>query len=71
MGGYQNENTPRMSLGLVPVEPDGSVYFRAPPGKELIFQLVDEEYMAVHTMRSVAYVRPGDRYSHSATTPSS
>jgi len=60
MGGYQNENVPRMPLGLVPVEDDGSAYFHAPPGKELMFQLVDENYMAVHTMRSVAYVHTGE-----------
>ena len=77
LAGYQNENVPRMPLGLVPVEPDGSVYFRAPPGKELIFQLVDESFMAVHTMRSVAYVHRGELLScagcheptHSSTLP--
>ncbi|MBT3291015.1 MAG: hypothetical protein HN380_26960, partial [Victivallales bacterium] len=61
--GYQNEAVPRMPLGLVPVEADGSVYFHAPPGKELIFQLVDKDFMAVHTMRSVAYVHPGENLS--------
>ena len=61
--GYQNEAVPRMPLGLVPVEEDGSVHFLAPPGKELIFQLVDEEFMAIQSMRSVAYVHPGENLS--------
>jgi hypothetical protein len=61
--GYQNEAVPRMPLGLVPVEEDGSVYLQAPPGKELLFQLVDEDFMAVQTMRSVAFVHPGESLS--------
>ncbi|MBN2450948.1 MAG: hypothetical protein JXR77_11195, partial [Lentisphaeria bacterium] len=60
LGGYQNENVPRMSLGTVPVAADGSVSFLAPPGKELMFQLLDENHMAIHAMRSVAYVHPGE-----------
>jgi len=60
MIGYQNENTPRLPLGLVPVEEDGSVYFEAPTEKELIFQVLDENYRAVQSMRSVAYVHPGE-----------
>lgn len=63
MGGYQNEAVPRMPLGLVPVAADGSAHFLAPPGKELIFQLVDEDFMAVQTMRSVAFVHPGEHLS--------
>ncbi|HOS95360.1 MAG TPA: hypothetical protein PLQ54_18760, partial [Armatimonadota bacterium] len=60
MIGYQNENTPRIPLGIVPVEADGSAYFEAPPGKELIFQALDENHMAVQSMRSVAFVHPGE-----------
>ena len=42
----------RMPLGVVPVEPDGSVYCEAPVGKAIYFQLLDEKGMAVHSMRS-------------------
>ena len=63
MIGYQNENTPRIPLGIVPVEEDGSVYFEAPVEKELIFQVLDENYMAVQSMRAVAYVHPGEQLS--------
>jgi len=45
----------------VPVEKDGSAYFRAPAGKPLYFQAVDERGRAVQTMLSVAYLQPGER----------
>ncbi|MBI2299488.1 MAG: hypothetical protein HYU66_11190 [Armatimonadetes bacterium] len=61
MIGYERENTPRIPLGIVPVEADGSVYFTAPPAKELIFQVLDENRMAVQSMRSVAFVHPGEQ----------
>ncbi len=58
--GYGDENTPRMSLGLVPVEDDGSAHFLAPPNKELILQTLDEDFRAVHSMRSVVFVHKGE-----------
>lgn len=61
MIGYERENTPRIPLGVVPVEEDGSAYFEAPVAKALIFQALDEHYRAVHSMRSVAFVRPGEQ----------
>jgi len=63
MIGYQNENTPRIALGIVPVEADGSVYFEAPVERELIFQVLDANFMAVQSMRSVAYVHRGEHLS--------
>ena len=59
--GYATENTPRIPLGTVPVEDDGSVCFEAPPNKQLLFQILDENDMAVQTMRSVTYLHPGER----------
>jgi len=59
--GYHWENTPRIPLGIVPVESDGSVYFNAPVERELIFQALDERFMAVQSMRSVAYVHRGEQ----------
>jgi len=63
MIGYERENTPRIPLGVVPVEEDGSVYFEAPVAKELIFQLLDEDSCAVQSMRSTAFVHPGEELS--------
>jgi len=59
--GYHWENTPRVPLGIVPVEEDGSAYLEAPIERELIFQALDENHMAVQSMRSVAYVHPGEQ----------
>ncbi len=61
--GYANAESARMMLGAVPVEPDGSAYFRAPARKPLYFQAVDETGRAVQTMRSVTHLQPGERRS--------
>ncbi len=61
MIGFERENTPRVPLGVVPVEEDGSVYFEAPVAKELIFQVLDENRNAVQSMRSVAFAFPGEQ----------
>lgn len=61
MIGYERENTPRIPLGIVPVEEDGSAYFEAPVAKQLIFQALDENRMAVQSMRSSAFVHPGEQ----------
>lgn len=46
-------------LGTVPVEEDGSAYFRVPAGVILFFQALDANGVAVQTMRSVSHVQPG------------
>lgn len=61
MIGYERENTPRIPLGIVPVEADGSAHFEAPPAKELILQVLDEDFRAVQSMRSTAFVHPGEQ----------
>jgi hypothetical protein len=61
--GYANAESARMVLGAVPVEADGSAYFRAPARKPLYFQAVDESGHAVQSMRSVTYLQPGERQS--------
>ena len=55
----QSEGVKRI-LGTVPIEADGSVSFRVPPGTALHFQLLDEEYRALQTMRSFVGVMPGE-----------
>jgi len=61
--GHANAESARMFLGTVPVEKDGSAYFRAPARKPLYFQAVDEKGHAVQSMRSVTYLQPGERRS--------
>lgn len=47
-------------LGTVPVEEDGSVYFEAPSGRYLYFQLLDKDKKMVQSMRSGVIVQPGE-----------
>ena len=44
----------------MPVEADGSAYFRAPAGMPLAFQALDERGQAVQMMRSLTYLQPGE-----------
>jgi cytochrome c553 len=53
----------RNVLGTVPVEADGSAHFTVPPRREFILQLVDEEGLAVQSMRSSIYLHDGERLS--------
>ena len=48
-------------LGTVPVEADGSAYFAVPAEKFVYFQLLDADGMMIHSMRSGAFVQPGER----------
>ncbi len=51
----------RSVLGTVPVEEDGSAHFTVPALKEIYFQALDEKGLAVQSMRSAAYLQPGER----------
>ena len=61
--GLANASPGKQVLGTVPVEPDGSAYFRAPAGIPFSFQALDERGMAVQTMRSLTYLQPGEHTS--------
>jgi hypothetical protein len=61
--GLANISPGRQVLGTVPVEADGSAYFRAPAGVALAFQALDERGEAVQMMRSVTYLQPGESAS--------
>ena len=58
--GLANASPGKQVLGTVPVESDGSAYFRAPAGVPLLFQALDKQGMAVQTMRSLTYLQPGE-----------
>ena len=49
-------------LGTVPVEADGSAYFELPANTFVYFQALDAEGKMVQSMRSGAYVQPGELY---------
>lgn len=58
--GHAAQSLCRGVLGTVPVEEDGSAHFRVPAGASLYFQALDENGLAVQTMRSATYVHPGE-----------
>ncbi len=58
--GVAEQSNARAVLGTVPVEPDGSAYFEAPAGRLLYFQALDENGMAVQSMRTATYAHPGE-----------
>jgi hypothetical protein len=58
--GLANASPGKQVLGTVPVESDGSAYFRAPAKVPLAFQALDELGQAVQVMRSVTYLQPGE-----------
>jgi hypothetical protein len=61
--GAQSMATCRMSLGIVPVEADGSVYCDAPVNVPIYFQALDENQMALQSMKAVTYVHAGEQLS--------
>jgi hypothetical protein len=58
--GTGSVNTGRAVLGTAPVEADGSAHFVVPAGKELFFQALDEQGLAVQSMRSGTHFQPGE-----------
>ena len=61
--GYAQSPTARVVLGTVPVEADGSAYFEGPIERLIYFQALDEQGLAVQSMRSGTYVHPGEQLS--------
>jgi cytochrome c553 len=53
----------RYVLGTVPIEDDGSVHFTVPPRRELMLQVLDENGLAVQSMRSSLYLHDGEMLS--------
>ena len=56
---FQAEGVKRI-LGTVPIEEDGSVNFEVPSGEAFFFEMLDENGMAIHVMRSFTNVMPGE-----------
>ena len=61
--GVSAEDPGKFLLGTAPVEEDGSAYFRVPSGIPVFFQALDQQGLAVQTMRSLTYVQPGQTLS--------
>jgi len=54
---------PKKVLGTVPTDEDGSAAFRAPANTALQVQTLDENGMAILTLKSQFYLQPGERVS--------
>jgi hypothetical protein len=61
--GLPHASPGKQVLGTVPVEADGSAYFTAPARIPLAFQALDDQGLAVQTMRSLTYLQPGEAAS--------
>lgn len=61
--GVSAEDPGKFVLGTVPVESDGSAFFRAPSGIPLFFQALDERDAALQTMRTLTYLTAGETLS--------
>ena len=61
--GVTRDDPGKFVLGTVPVEADGSAFFRVPAGVPFFVQALDDREMALQTMRSLTYVQPGQTYS--------
>ena len=53
----------KVQHGVVPVEADGSAHFVVPAERNISFQVLDENYMAVQTERTYVNYMPGERRS--------
>ena len=58
--GITTEEPGKFVLGTVPVEEDGSAYFRVPSGVPYFFQALDENGVTVQTMRTLVDLLPGE-----------
>jgi hypothetical protein len=61
--GLTKDDPGKAVLGTVPVEADGSAYFRLPAGVIFFFQALDDQGRTLRTMRSVTHVQPGQTAS--------
>jgi hypothetical protein len=60
---YNREANARGVIGTVPIEEDGSAHFTIPAGVPVYFQALDQNGLAVQSMRSSAYGMPGETES--------
>jgi hypothetical protein len=58
--GSMSINLARAVIGEVPVEEDGSAFFKVPARKQVFFQALDENGLAVQSMRAGVYFQSGE-----------
>ena len=58
--GWVSALWPRVQLGIVPVEDDGSAYFVVPADRNIFMQALDSEYRELQRERTYINFRPGE-----------
>jgi len=58
--GWRGASWPRVQLGIVPVEEDGSAQFIVPADENIQLEALDENYMEVQRERTYFNMRPGE-----------
>jgi hypothetical protein len=53
----------KVQYGIVPVEADGSAHFYVPAMRNIYFQALDENYLAIQTERTYVHYMPGEKRS--------
>ena len=61
--GLTRDDPGKFVLGTVPVEEDGSAHFAVPSGVSFFLQALNEDGIAVQTMRSATRVQPGQTFA--------
>jgi hypothetical protein len=61
--GVADQSLARGVIGTVPVEEDGSAYFKVPAEMSFYIQALDEEGKMIQNMRSATYLHPGENLS--------
>jgi hydrazine synthase alpha subunit-like protein/F5/8 type C domain-containing protein len=61
--GMTRDDPGKFVLGTVPVEEDGSAHFSVPSGVPFFLQALDQDGVAVQTMRSATSVQPGQTFA--------
>ncbi len=52
--------TVKRVIGTVPIEPDGSAFFKVPANRNLYFEVLDANQLEIQRMRSVVCLKPGE-----------
>jgi cytochrome c553 len=61
--GVTRDDPGKYVIGTAPVEEDGSAYFHVPAGVSVFLQALDEDGLAIQTMRSLTCAQPGQTLS--------
>ncbi|MHC4743616.1 MAG: HzsA-related protein [Planctomycetota bacterium] len=58
--GWKAALWPRVQIGVVPVEKDGSAYFKVPADRNIFFQALDKDFRELQRERTYVNYKPGE-----------